>query len=219
MSDLCGCLGSSESRSQPRTQIPADPQAGFARPGESYTEPPHYDAVGSGYMPVVPLPRYTPRPVSIHEKTLDGNTRLNESGDITPRGSMEKNRHEFEESSAQSSQPTGTTTTATATMDDASSAYSFPSSFGHTSTDTRDTPPPPYASCTSLAQTSRSRASSMRSYRGSLLNYSMQSNSSPITPPPMAHIHHPQPIFRPHNSIYMHGHHQQNQPRRSWESR
>jgi hypothetical protein len=217
MSDLCGCFASSESSSQPRSQVPIDAQAGFARPGESHTEPPHYDVVDGGYMPVVPLPRYTQRPVSIHEKTLESNARTNESGEITPRGSMEKNRYEFGEPSAQSSQRTGTTTAAT--LDDASSAYSFPSSFGHTSTDTRDTPPPPYASCTSLAQTSRSRASSMRSHRGSLFNYSMQANPSPITPPPMAHIHHPQPIFRPHNSIYMHGPHQQHQPRRSWESR
>jgi hypothetical protein len=216
MSNLCGCLGESKS-SQVQTQMPFDPQAGFARRGENHIEPPQYDAMDGGYVPIVPLPRYTPRPVSVHEKTLESNSLSNVSGATTSRDPDEKNRHEFEETSAQSSQHTGTTTTAT--MDDASSAYSFPSTFGHTSTDTRDTPPPPYASCTSLAQTSRSRASSMRSHWGSLINYPMQPNSSPITPPPMAHIHHPQPVFRSYNSIYVHGHHHQHQPRRSWESR
>lgn len=199
MSQLCGCMGSNDS--EPRTQVAAHPEAGFRPRTSVENQPPQYDAVSNGYTPVVPLPRYTPRPMSIHEKTIE-----NGSHDHHRQQPDEKNRHDFEEESALQSQSTGSssTATATATMDDASSAYSFPSSFGHTSTETRDTPPPPYSSCGSSSLFSRSRASSLRSHHRrslSLYNYPVlnQAQAPPqpnapefvpatIAPPPMAHI-------------------------------
>lgn len=213
-------------------------------------QPPQYDSVDNGYSPVVPLPRYTPRPMSIHEKTLENNVQRNHGHQYRP---DEKNRHDFEEeedTSALNSQITGSssvtvtassTTAPTTIMDDASSAYSFPSSFGHTSTETRDTPPPPYSSCGSSFY-ARSRASSVRSHRRSesLFNYSLNNNNNTgnasegvpaapaamIAPPPMAHVqmshnhqHHYQSasISQPRQSISRSN--TPNQRRLSWESR
>lgn len=244
MSQFCGCLGS---KPEPRTQVPAYPDAGFMpRPGTQMAthmhiqhQPPQYDSVDNGYSPVVPLPRYTPRPMSIHEKTLENNMQQSHHRPD------EKNRHDFgEDTSALNSQITGSssatvtassTTAPTTIMDDASSAYSFPSSFGHTSTETRDTPPPPYSSCGSSFY-ARSRASSVRSHRRSesLFNYSLNTGNVPegvpaaiIAPPPMAHVqmshnqhqHHYQSasINAPRQSISRSN--TPNQRRLSWESR
>jgi hypothetical protein len=191
MSFLCGCFASADSQHpHVRTQAPYDPQAGFVRRDDhvnlsQYPNDPSMQEA-DGYLPVIPLPRYTPRPVSIHEKTLQSSSDHDTSGFATPRHPDEKNRRDFEEPS---SRP--------ATEDDASSAFSFPSSFGHTSTDTRDTPPPPYSSCTSLVSP-RSRASSMNHRPES---WQMPPHPtqplSPITLPPMVHISQPRPIFRP----------------------
>lgn len=256
MSQFCGCLGGS-TKPEPRTQIPAYPDAGFMPRPETQMamhmhiqhQPPQYDSVDNGYSPVVPLPRYTPRPMSIHEKTLENNMQQTQH-----RSPDEKNRHDFEEedTSARNSQITGSssaTVTASSTsgsttvMDDASSAYSFPSSFGHTSTETRDTPPPPYSSCGSSFY-ARSRASSVRSHRRSesLFNYPLNntgntSESVPplaapapaaiIAPPPIAHMQ------MSHNHQHQHHYHSAsisqarqsisrsntpNQRRLSWES-
>jgi len=220
MSLLCGCFTSSDSRrTRTQTQTPYDPQAGFVRRDihvdlPQYSNDPTLDEA-EGYLPVAPLPRYTPRPVSSHEKTLQSSSEQDSSGTVTPRNPDEKNRYDFEEPS---SRPT---------EDDASSAFSFPSSFGHTSTDTRDTPPPPYASCTSLVP-SRSRASSMNQRpEGTQMHAHPMQCPSPITPPPMVHIAQPRPVFRQTGLVYgirgtaypdtmehMTGH----QARRSWDS-
>ncbi|KAH8700150.1 hypothetical protein BGW36DRAFT_373530 [Talaromyces proteolyticus] len=236
MPELCGCLGSSQSNVT--TQVAADPEAGFARRVDGQVQPPRYDAVDSGYTPVVPLPRYTPRPLSIHEKTLENNFQ-NQNGHNQPgRGSFgaldEKNRQDFEDAPVQSHSTGSSSATVTATMDDASSAYSFPSSFGHTSTETRDTLPPPYSSCGS-SMFSRSRASSLRShYRNSISsNRPLPSEqaqqtaadiaAAAIMPPPMAHVNHAPPMFAP-PAIHMHGHQRHNstyqpQPRQSHDGR
>lgn len=255
MSQFC-CLGST--KPEPRTQIPAYPDAGFMPRPETQMQmhmhtqhqPPQYDSVDNGYAPVVPLPRYTPRPMSIHEKTLENNIHQ------TQHRPDEKNRQDFdEEDGALHSQNTGSSSvTVTATtaptgstiMDDASSAYSFPSSFGHTSTETRDTPPPPYSSCGSSFY-SRSRASSVRSHRRSesLFNYSLNTGNASdgvpsaaaaaaiIAPPPMAHVQMSHTHQHQHyHSASMNGHalaqiprqstsrsNTQSQRRLSWESR
>ncbi|KAE8550505.1 hypothetical protein TMatcc_008541 [Talaromyces marneffei ATCC 18224] len=253
MSQFCGCLGST--KPEPRTQIPSYPDAGFMHRPETQMQMhmhmqhqlPRYDSVDHGYAPVVPLPRYTPRPMSIHEKTLENNHIHH-----TQHRPDEKNRHDFESAededvSALNSQSTGgssttvtgiistITTAPTTIMDDASSAYSFPSSFGHTSTETRDTPPPPYSSCGSSFY-ARSRASSVRSHgrSESLFNYSLNNTGNAsevvptITPPPMAHMHishnhdqyqhHPSPsIHAPRQSISRSN--TPSQRRFSWESR
>lgn len=254
MSQFC-CLGS---KPEPRTQVPAYPEAGFMPRPETHTamdmhhQPPKYDSVDSGYSPVVPLPRYTPRPKSIHEKTLETNNIRHHHGH-GQHGPDEKNRQDFEDSendAALHSHATGSssaTVTASSTIaptttivDDASSAYSFPSSFGHTSTETRDTPPPPYSSCGSSFY-ARSRASSVRSHRRSesLFNYPINTGNTSeampppsvpapavIAPPPMAHVqmsHHHQhhyqsaSISNPRQSMSRSN--TPNQRRLSWESR
>ncbi|CRG90065.1 hypothetical protein PISL3812_07106 [Talaromyces islandicus] len=216
MPEFCGCLGSSEP--QVTTQVAADPGAGFVRESDSQY-PPRYDSVDAGYTPVVPLPRYTARPMSIHEKTLENNPRPMRSDSFSI--ADEKDRQAFEAPSVQSNSTGSSSATVTATMDDASSAYSFPSSLGHTSTETRDTPPPPYSTCGS-SMFSRSRASSFRShYRNSIssIHYPQidQNQSSAeiaavtIMPPPMAHVNRPSPIFAP-AAVY-------HQPRRSHDGR
>lgn len=218
MPEFCGCMGSSESHAN--TQVAADPGAGFVRESDSQ-QPPRYDSVDAGYTPVVPLPRYTARPMSIHEKTLENNPRPTRTGSFSI--ADEKDRQAFEAPPVQSNSTgsSSTTVTATATMDDASSAYSFPSSFGHTSTETRDTPPPPYSNCGS-SMFSRSRASSFRShYRNSISSIHYPQIELPqtgpdiagatIMPPPMAHVNRPPPVFAPAPAY--------NPPRRSRDGR
>jgi hypothetical protein len=252
MSQFCGCLGST--KPEPRTQIPAYPDAGFMPRPETQMamhmhmhmqhQPPQYDSVDNGYSPIVPLPRYTPRPMSIHEKTLENNMQRPQHR------ADEKNRQHFasedeEDTAALNFQSTGSssatvtaTTAPTTIMDDASSAYSFPSSFGHTSTETRDTPPPPYSSCGSSFY-ARSRASSVRSHRRSesLFNYSLNTGNTSegvpaappaamIAPPPMAHVqmshnhqHHYQSASISHPRQSTSRSNTTNQRRLSWESR
>lgn len=204
MSQFCGCMGST--KPEPRTQIPAYPDAGFdTRPETQMAmHPPQYDSVDNGYSPVVPLPRYTPRPMSIHEKTLDSQMQQH-----THHKPDEKTSQDFDDSDtpalnchstgSSSATVTGTATGTTTIMDDASSAYSFPSSFGHTSTETRDTPPPPYSSCGSSFY-ARSRASSVRSHRSqrqpeSLFNYPLNTGNAleDVVPPPAAAMIAPPP--------------------------
>ncbi|KAJ5759031.1 hypothetical protein N7520_006187 [Penicillium odoratum] len=115
-----------------------------------------------GYASVVPLPQYTPRPMSIHEKTLEGNMRdppISSDSNIYP--ADEKNRNLYDED----------------VSSDSSSTLSYPSSYGNTSTATRETPPPPYSPRHS-AMLSRSRSMSISSAVAVTIN-----------PPPMARVH------------------------------
>lgn len=100
-----------------------------------------------GYASVVPLPQYTPRPMSIHEKTLETNMRdPSLSSGFAEYPQDEKNRNLYDED----------------VTSDSSSAFSYPSSYGNTSTATRETPPPPYSPRAS-AVLSRSRSVSVSS--------------------------------------------------------
>lgn len=124
--------------------------------------PPPGDLEDGGYATVVPLPQYTPRPMSIHEKTLETNLRDPPmSSDSHGYGHDEKNRHLYDEE----------------VTSDGSSAISYPSSYGNTSTATRETPPPPYSPRHSAALT-RSRSISVSSAMAVTLN-----------PPPVARVH------------------------------
>lgn len=124
--------------------------------------PPPDESEDGGYASVVPLPQYTPRPMSIHEKTLETNMRDPAmSSDSHGYGHGEKSRNLYDEE----------------VTSDASSAISYPSSYGNTSTATRDTPPPPYSPRQS-AVLSRSRSISVSSAVGITLNQ-----------PPMARVH------------------------------
>lgn len=114
-----------------------------------------------GYASVVPLPQYTPRPMSIHEKTLESHMRdPSVSSDSNGYLHDEKSRNLYEEEVAS----------------DTASTFSYPSSYGNTSTATRETPPPPYSPRMS-AVIARSRSISISSARAVTIN-----------PPPMARL-------------------------------
>lgn len=182
MSFLCGCLARDKafthSSSSPDTQIVSAQsynrngiQTGhftlsgdgqFIRPaGRPGHGPLPADDDNAGYTNVVPLPRYTPRPVSIHEKTLEAHLRdpsvSSESNPPYPQDEKSRNLYDEEVTS------------------DGSSAISFPSSYGNTSTATRETPPPPYSPRPS-AVINRSRS------------VSISSAMAVIYPPPMARV-------------------------------
>lgn len=235
MSFLCGCFSSSsndEKNPPVRTQIPHNPQAGFRQNGSCPVPPDYVNRFSidhdDGYSPVVPLPKYTPRPVSVHEKTLQysGNDPTNRNS-WTNWNPDEKSRRDLEEGPS-SPHPT----TSEEVTSDASSAFSFPSTFGQTSTATRETPPPPYSSYAGSLMPSRSRASSM-SHRTTVsrmtFGSSAPSTAPPLTPPPMAHIAGQRPFYRPPEFTHDHpwddshgsgpDHHDFAVSRRSWESR
>ncbi|KAJ5579677.1 uncharacterized protein N7459_005662 [Penicillium hispanicum] len=124
--------------------------------------PPPSDSEDGGYASVVPLPQYTPRPLSIHEKTLEAHLRDPPlSSDSHGFHADEKSRNLYDED----------------VTSDGSSDISFPSSYGNTSTATRETPPPPYSPRQSVVL-SRSRSISISS-----------AMAVTIHPPPMARVH------------------------------
>ncbi|OQE30196.1 hypothetical protein PENFLA_c003G07057 [Penicillium flavigenum] len=151
LSALCGCFTrdekSSQSHSSPEMTQRPNPtgfQTGqFTLSGEGEFirsapptgghghGPPPSDSEDAGYSSVVPLPQYTPRPMSLHEKTLEAHMRdpsiSSESQNSYPHDEKNANRYDEDVTS------------------DSSSAISFPSSYGNTSTATRETPPPPYS--------------------------------------------------------------------------
>lgn len=140
---------------------------------------------------ITPLPRYTPRPRSIHEKTLEAHLRDPPISNQSPYSTAleEKRQHEYspfcsayEEGEGEGGE--------NVTADDVSSAISFQSSYGNTSTATRETPPPPYSprSC-SLRGVSPVRSEgrvSVASSRGSF--------------PEMVLVAQPRPVYRPDRS-------------------
>lgn len=150
--------------------------------------PPPNDSDG-GYASVIPLPQYTPRPMSIHEKTLETNMRDPPmSSDSSACARDEKSRNLYDEE----------------VTSDSSSAISYPSSYGNTSTATRETPPPPYSPRPS-AVLPRSRSISVSS-----------AMALPLNPPPVARVHGSRSGGRPSisddQSVRRHR-------RLSWESR
>ncbi|CAG7924540.1 unnamed protein product [Penicillium olsonii] len=122
---------------------------------------PPTDSEDGGYSSVVPLPEYTARPMSLHEKTLESHMRdPSVSSETLSYQHDEKDRHIYDEE----------------VTSDSSSAISFPSSFGNTSTATRETPPPPYSPRHSV-MLSRSRSMSISSAMAVVIN-----------PPPSARL-------------------------------
>ncbi|PTU24835.1 hypothetical protein P175DRAFT_0497944 [Aspergillus ochraceoroseus IBT 24754] len=168
---------------------------------------PNMNQLDDGYTQVVPLPRYTARPMSIREKTLEAHMRDHPISSDQLRSSMiadEKQRLAWEESASPDYSREEVTS-------DVSSAISFPSSYGNTSTATRETPPPPYSPPPWSPAPSRS-----------------MSISSAYRPLPISTITPPPPVFQrpegtssdrhtpPRRSIDG----QLSRPRRfSWESR
>ncbi|KGO77314.1 hypothetical protein PITC_092740 [Penicillium italicum] len=183
LSALCGCFTqnekSSQSHSSPEMMTQRPNPSGFqtgnftlSGEGEFIRQapstgghehgPPLSDSENGGYTSVVPLPQYTARPMSLHEKTLEAHMRdpsiSSESQNSYPNDEKNANRCDEDLTS------------------DSSSAISFPSSYGNTSTATRDTPPPPYSPRHS-AMLSRSRSMSVSSAMAVIMN-----------PPPAARV-------------------------------
>ena len=176
-SALCGCFSREEKPcSTPETMIQR-PNNGiqtghftlngdgqFIRPSPSpgrNGHGPSDDSEDGGYSSVVPLPQYTARPMSLHEKTLEAHMRdPSVSSESQEYPQEEKNRNLYDEE----------------VTSDASSAISYPSSYGNTSTATRETPPPPYSPRHSV-MLSRSRSISISSAMAVIVN-----------PPPMARV-------------------------------
>lgn len=213
---FCGCFACHSTRrpSRPMMQVPHDPQAGFVpRNGDLSHDNSHIGSgidFDDGYVPVVPLPRYTPRPMSSYEKTLQGHPRDPSTSSMSgPRD--EKDRQDVKEPCSPTNEDANSIV---------SSVVSIPSSHGNTSTATRETPPPPYSpppwESMSMQGTGTTYAS---------LYTAGTEEASPITPPPMIHIPQPQPVLRqldflgraPANAAP--ASHDLQQRRRSWESR
>lgn len=121
---------------------------------------------GYFYSPPPP-PRYTPRPASVHEKTLEAH--------FPSRPGTPEKRH--------------TERVSTDSASDASSALSFPSSYGNTSTATGDTPPPPYSP-------RPEDQGPPRRYSRSMSVSSGLSTGAGIAVPPQAHVAPSRPAAR-----------------------
>ncbi|KAL3467889.1 hypothetical protein BJX64DRAFT_247652 [Aspergillus heterothallicus] len=173
---LSCCLPTKAPKSAETQHTPAPPHVYSTNTSNSHGPSQAQD----GYNTVVPLPAYTPRPMSIHEKTLEAHMRdppissetyhhtqlhnQNEQlSNINPYtlSTDEKQRLAWEEATGTTPTPTNyhsdtspnynyyypyyTHPRPEEVTSDVSSALSFPSSYGNTSTATRETPPPPYS--------------------------------------------------------------------------
>ncbi|PGH01947.1 hypothetical protein AJ79_07778 [Helicocarpus griseus UAMH5409] len=190
LGSLCCCFPSQRRLTSPSPlhQQPHDPQAGFRQHGVSGD----IDAPGidEPYLSMAPLPRYTPRPMSLHEKTLAferGQSNFNHGQSYLLRD--EKNRHECERELAASQRDDHSS--------DTSSAVSVPSSFGNTSTATTETPPPPYSSNSSIAPSRHSLSLSISTH-GTGVTYSSLETPEPQSPASQLRFPPPAAVYRSH---------------------
>ncbi|KAL4891730.1 hypothetical protein BDV59DRAFT_181642 [Aspergillus ambiguus] len=175
-SHLCGCW------SRPGTDNQDQPNSNQSPSQHNHTHNtnqnnPHDPVEADGYTPIIPLPAYTPRPRSIQEKTLEAHMRDPPISSDTATYRDEKAHFSLGDTHTPPSQRPEDLTS------DVSSAISFPSSYGNTSTATRETPPPPYSP----------RAWSPVPSRRSM---SISSGHVPMQPLSMAQIAQPPPVFQ-----------------------
>ncbi|OJD21023.1 hypothetical protein ACJ73_07641 [Blastomyces percursus] len=188
LGSLCCCFPSP--RRLPSAHIfhqqPHDPQAGFRRCGgvSGDTDAPGID---EPYLSTAPLPIYTPRPVSVHEKTLAFQHRQSNSNEQPDFPRDEKNRYEFERVFASPQLDDRSS--------DASSEVSVPSSFGNTSTATTETPPPPYSSNSSIAPSRRSTSISVLTH-GTGFTYASLESVQPESPVAQLPLVPPAAVYR-----------------------
>ncbi|KAF9893590.1 hypothetical protein FE257_010902 [Aspergillus nanangensis] len=141
---LCGCW------TRPNTPLPQNPNPDF-QPHRHQDGPPTTSVTNGlnidddGYSHVTPLPAYTPRPQSINEKTLEAHMRDPPISSTDAQFRDEKSRFIFDDSYSNNDTHTPRSQRPEDLTSDVSSAISFPSSYGNTSTATRETPPPPYS--------------------------------------------------------------------------
>lgn len=197
LSALCCCISRSKPTSEMTESRPARPvpqgSHGTQNRDQNYNADRTNNGDEDGYVPVIPLPRYTPRPMNIREKTLEAHMRdppvssssstsLAGSESYTyTRSSDEKHSYNHEKEDPDSR----------ATSDDVSSAFSFQSSYGNTSTATRETPPPPYSIDASPVHTPRRSISLSVSSGGDQTHPYLQHEQ-----PPMIHITQPRAAFQ-----------------------
>ncbi|KAL1957572.1 hypothetical protein VTO42DRAFT_5683 [Malbranchea cinnamomea] len=148
LSRLCCCFPIQPGRDAASRPTGASPPLEPIHPsGEIRGE---YD-MDQPYWPTCPLPRYTPRPISIYEKTIVFSRGPN--ADTQP--TSEYPRDEKRQPDSTGDQETHTDCAAQNTggdhSSDASSTFSIPSSYGNTSTATRS-PPPPYSDSCATSQ-------------------------------------------------------------------
>ncbi|KAL4878932.1 hypothetical protein BJY04DRAFT_194936 [Aspergillus karnatakaensis] len=207
---LSCCLPTKSLQSSKETPAEPHPTPHHDSPAPTYE---HQD----GYTQVTPLPAYTPRPMSIQEKTLEAHMRDPAISNETCHSHLstdEKQRLAWEEATNPSEQtphyyyPYSTHPRQEEATSDVSSAISFPSSYGNTSTATRETPPPPYSPRVLSPAPSRS-----------------MSISSAYHCAPTMHIATPPPVFQrpeagrlPRGSIDDQLASTISRPRSSWES-
>ncbi|KAL4909335.1 hypothetical protein BDW74DRAFT_80216 [Aspergillus multicolor] len=172
-----------------------------------------------GYLST-PLPAYTPRagiPVAVQDKTLAAHMRdppiSNETYQHHHNTELtdEKQRLAWEEAAAAAAgnynninypyYPYPTHPRPEEAGSDISSAISFPSSYGNTSTATRETPPPPYSPREfSPAPSRRSMSISSAFRRQHQQDQSQSQNQNQMPMPmqlPMPAIAQPSPVFQP----------------------
>ncbi|CEL11694.1 hypothetical protein ASPCAL14793 [Aspergillus calidoustus] len=209
---LSCCLPTKALKSPETQQTPTTPPHLCSTNNNTHGPPQDQD----GYNTVVPLPAYTPRPMSIHEKTLEAHMRdppissetyhhhhhTEPQSNINPYtlSTDEKQRLAWEEATGTTPDPNTHHTDTTSpnyyypyythprpeeVTSDVSSALSFPSSYGNTSTATRETPPPPYSPPVLSPAPSRSMSISS-AYR----------HPHPGFPGPMVALTQPPPVFQ-----------------------
>ncbi|OJD16835.1 hypothetical protein AJ78_03025 [Emergomyces pasteurianus Ep9510] len=192
LGNLCCCFPSQRRLPSAPTlhQQPHDPEGGFRRCGgvSGDTDAPGID---EPYLSTAPLPRYTPRPISIHEKTLAIERPQSNSIEQSDFPCDEKNRYEFEREL--------TSPQLDDHSSDASSEVSVPSSFGNTSTATTETPPPPYSCNSSRAPSRRSMAMSVSTH-GTGFTYASLESVEPESPVAQLPLAPPAAVYRSHPS-------------------
>ncbi|KAK2741240.1 C-8 sterol isomerase [Myotisia sp. PD_48] len=136
-------LAQAGERSKRREEQPSNP------PNPSLSQP--FVDENDPYHSSHPLPRYTPRPISLYEKTLVFEGRRSISDQPIPQDEKLPldSSHNAEDDAPQTSEDQDHTS-------DTSSTFSYPSSYGNTSTATGETLPPPYSLSSSRAPSRRS---------------------------------------------------------------
>ncbi|KAH8423058.1 uncharacterized protein LDX57_000814 [Aspergillus melleus] len=162
----------------------------------------------TGYTSPSDLPAYTPRPVSIHEKTLELHMRDPPISSTSTTSNHYPNHHQEsqhdypdEKAHYQYDQdhhplPLRNSNRPEDLSSDVSSAISFTSSYGNTSTATRDTPPPPYSPREGSPVPGRSRSASSVSGRGMGWAPGVGNGGGGGVPTQMMQIAQPRPVFQ-----------------------
>lgn len=171
----------------------------------------------NAYTPTVPLPRYTPHPSLMNEKTLEFErparsswSSMSESRNQTnafaadekgpddfrnsSEGPQHHHHHHHHHQYNSNNNSNNNSQTSDDFNSDASSTLSYPSSYGNTSTATTS-PPPPYSPHPSPPPAGSTVSTSMQGTGAG--RYSQDINpTSPTTTSPVIHIPQPQPVLQ-----------------------